>query len=281
MKPILEKVDVSDQEGIHAFMYDRPSFEQPWHFHPEYELTLIIESSGIRYVGNNISNYSKGDLVLLGSNLPHCWKNDDDSSSQCRSLVIQWKKEMISDLPIFEEIRTLLKNSQRGLFIQSDKKEQITSFMSEVIQNRHINRYLNFVTLLDFLIQNATFSPIAGHSYSYDLSNVTTLRLEQVQAFVEKNFKEKIKLIDVANQLNMSEQSFSRFFSKTMNKPFFEFLNEYRVNIASRLIFETDLQMSEIAYKCGYESLPFFYKKFKQFKGYTPLEFRKLYQKIN
>ncbi|MFY0689912.1 MAG: AraC family transcriptional regulator [Cyclobacteriaceae bacterium] len=279
MKAILEKVKQTE-EGIHAFIYQQDSFEHPWHFHPEYELTLILQSSGIRYVGNNISDFQEGDLVLLGSNLPHCWKNADDHRDKSRSLVIQWQKETIGDLPVFRRIHHLLNKSQRGLYFHPNNRNTISNLMHQVEHENGMDRYLKFIELMDYLSQYADYELIAGASYSYDMSSDTTDRLNRVQLFVKNKFKEKIKLSEIASELSMSEQAFSRFFSKTMNKPFFEFVNEYRVNIASRHILETDLQMAEIAYKCGYESLPFFYKQFKKFKGYTPLEFRKMYRSI-
>lgn len=278
MKAILEKIDVSESIGIHAFVYEKKHFDMPLHVHPEFELTLILEGSGIRYVGNDVSDFEPGDMVLLGSNLPHCWK-DTGNPVRSKSLVIQWRKEVLHDLPIFEQIHALLEKSQRGLHIK-DQKATFSNLMQELIIKKGLKQYLLLIELLEHIAKMGDHLPIAGPSYSYDATDKTTTRLESIQSYVKDHFKEKIMLVNVANELNMSEQAFSRFFSKTMKKPFFVFLNEYRVNRASRLIFETDMQMSEIAYKCGYDSLPFFYKQFKKFKGYTPLEFRKMYKKI-
>nr|WP_010925638.1 AraC family transcriptional regulator [Microscilla sp. PRE1]AAK62846.1 MS124, putative transcriptional activator [Microscilla sp. PRE1] len=277
MKPVLEKVNLKELETVHAFIYSKPTFESPWHFHPEYELTLILKGSGIRYVGDDISDFKEGDLVMLGSNLPHCWKNDQEHTGESKSLVIQWPEKTIGDLPLFNGIKTLMTKSQRGLRLGAEILNRTSNLMYKVLESSGIQRYLRLIELLDHLAEQAEHNFITGASYSYDLSSSTTNRLDTVQTFVKNRYKGKIRLSDVADELNMSEQAFSRFFSKTMNKPFFLFLNEYRVNIASRMILETDLQMAEIAYKCGYDSLPFFYKQFKKLKGYTPLDFRKMY----
>lgn len=279
MKPILEKIEATNEEGIHAFIFEDSHFDMPWHFHPEHELTLILESSGIRYVGNNISDFEPGDLVLLSGNLPHCWKNEKEHSGKSKSLVIQWRQDVLHDLPMFEPILALLTKAERGLKFNKDSCAKEIELMYRVVETKGVQRYLVLIELLHSMANKNEYVWIAGSSYSYDLSTTTTTRLERVQSFVHHHFHEKIKLSEVAAHLHMNEQAFSRFFSKTMKKPFFLFLNEYRVNRASRLIFETDLQMSEIAYECGYESLPFFYKQFKKFKGYTPLEFRKMYKK--
>ncbi len=280
MNPVLERIEPSEQNALHAFLFSDDTFDAPWHFHPEYELTLILESSGIRYVGNNISDFKEGDLVMLGSNLPHCWKNSEDHQGISRSLVIQWKADIIHSIPIFDKIHALMLKSMRGLLINVNLRIEVRDKMYQVLESNGTTQYIRFIELLSVLANKGNHITIAGPSYSYDHKTLTTDRLEQVQSYVKDHYKEKIKLSDVSDLLSMSEQSFSRFFSKTMNKPFFEFLNQYRVNIASRQILETDKQMTEIAYKCGYDSLPFFYKQFKKFKRYTPLEFRKMYRSL-
>lgn len=278
MEPKFERIELADQH-INAFVFESESFERPWHFHPEFELTLILESSGIRYVGNNISDFEPMDLVLIGGNLPHCWKNDEEHSGKAKSLVIHWRSEIIHDITLLDPIRKLLQEAHRGLFINPQYRPLISKNMYKILESEGVLRYVRLLELLDIIASKVSYELIAGPSYSYDMSGDTTKRLELVQLYVNRHFKEKIKLASVADHLNMSEQSFSRFFSKTMGKPFFSFLNEYRVNIASRMILETDMQMTEVAYKCGYESLPFFYKQFKKVKGYTPLEFRRMYLK--
>lgn len=279
MKAVLEPVSITDQQSIRAFCYSHSYFEAPWHFHPECELTYIEKSSGIRYIGNQISDFKEGDLVVIGSNMPHCWKNGEDHLGVSESLVIQWRQELLGDLPFFSRIHEMMNKAQRGLCIHEDDRPQVVKMMYEVVSSTGIHQYLKFVEMLDHITSHTKYDFIAEASYSYHGTLETTNRLETVQSYVKEHYKEKIKLAEIADQLSMSEQSFSRFFSKTMEKPFFVFLNEYRVNVSSNLILETDLQMAEIAYRCGYESLPFFYKQFKKFRGYTPLEFRKKYRK--
>jgi AraC-like DNA-binding protein len=103
--------------------------------------------------------------------------------------------------------------------------------------------------------------------------------MSTVHDFISKNYIHKVHLKEVAYLVNMSEQSFSRFFSKMMGRPFFTFLNEYRINIAVRMLLDGDNSVSEIAYSCGYESLPFFHKQFNKYRGGTPLVFRKNHHK--
>ncbi|MEQ6120928.1 AraC family transcriptional regulator [Reichenbachiella sp. MALMAid0571] len=277
MQPIYEKIPLSIESSIRIFLFDKPEFDGHWHFHPECELTCILESTGIRYVGNHIADFQKGDLVLLGSNLPHCWKNINGFKGVARCLVLQWDQSIIGKSVEFEAINKMIDQACRGLKFDTGTTIQIESMMLEMLNTSPINRYVLLIKLLDKLTRKKEVVMLAGDSYFCDLSNQTEDRLKRVQTHVKDNYNKRIRLSDIATVTNMNEQAFSRFFSKTMQKPFFVFLNEYRVNVASRLLLETDKQVAEIGFYCGYETLPFFYKQFKKFKGYSPLGFRKMY----
>ncbi|KXX66568.1 AraC family transcriptional regulator [Flammeovirga sp. SJP92] len=280
MKAFFEKVVTQDSSNIRAFKYSQKEFNTPWHVHPEYELTFILNSVGNRYVGNNISGYQPGELVLLGPNLPHCWKNDIDERENAESLVIQWPKEVVNNILEFDEIKSLFKNINRGILFHYPSSFDIKAKMQVVIESNGLERYLNLIALLKEMNRLEKREYLAGASYAYEESTALNDRIEKVQNFIAENYDRKIRLSEIAQELNMTEQSFSRFFSKAMQRPFFVFLNEYRINRVSRLLLETDMQVAEIGYRCGYESLPFFYQQFKKFKNYSPLEFRKLYKKI-
>ena len=89
MKAQFEKIVTSVDSSFHAFLYENENFDAPWHFHPEYELTYIVKGKGMRYVGNSVQKFEEGDFVLLGSNLPHCWKNQHQYKGTVKSLVFQ------------------------------------------------------------------------------------------------------------------------------------------------------------------------------------------------
>lgn len=277
MEAIFEKVDLSNERSIRAFLFNQPKFDGHWHFHPEYELTYIKRGTGIRYVGNNVTDFESGDLVLLGPHLPHCWRNLDEYKGVAQSIVIQWTPGLFEDIPELKAIHKMMGMAGRGIKFNTNDNLEVGNQMFGLIDMSPLDQYIGFLSLLSMLSRESNTKLLAGASYAYDLSDDTEDRLNKIQSYVKDNFRQKIKLSDLSSKVGMTDQTFSRFFSKTMQKPFFEFLNEYRVNIASRLLLETDKQVAEIGFNCGYESLPFFYKQFKKFKGNSPLGFRKLY----
>ena len=277
MKAIFQKVDVPSESSITAFAFQKESFDVPWHFHPEYELIYIKSSSGIRYVGHHVEDFHPGELLLLGSNLPHCWKNTEVTQEGAQSLVVQWRPGLIGELPEFANIRHLLSRSIGGIKFSREVASTSLPVLEEMLGASSLNVYILLLKILALLTESKSTEILNTNSYKFDLSLETSKRLERIQQYVQDHYNQKISLAQVAAQVNMTEQSFSRFFSKTMNRPFFQFLNEYRVNMASKLLVDTDKQVTEIAYACGYDTLPFFFKQFKRFKGRSPLAFRKLF----
>ena len=113
LKAQFEKVSPSIDSSLHAFVYENNNFDAPWHFHPEYELTYIVKGEGIRYVGNNVEKFEAGDFVLLGSNLPHCWKDSVQNKGAVKSIIFQWNDAILGKDWIekneFQSIKELLK----------------------------------------------------------------------------------------------------------------------------------------------------------------------------
>jgi len=274
LKPVLEKIDLSQQQSIVAFRHEKKNFETPWHFHPQHELTYIEESVGTKFVGNYVGAYEAGELVLLRSNLPHCWKNQVRENRKARSIVVQWNKGVFARVPELESIFAMLKVASRGIIF--DKKDTI-KLIPLIKKLPDFGDSSLYVKLLDLLLQLSKFSyqTLSEASFKDDLPDEYNSRMSKIHDFVEVAYPRKIYLKEVANLVNMTEQSFARFFKKMMGRPFFVFLNEYRINMASRMLIDTDWSVAEIGFKCGYESMPFFYKQFGKHKKISPSKYRK------
>ena len=129
MKAFYEKILPLDSSSFHVYSYEKEEFDSPWHYHPEYELTYILSSKGVRYVGNHFENFMEGDLVLLGPNLPHCWKNSGKQTVKASAVVIQWKDDLLGKDWLkkneFESIHKLLQASGMGIKFGSELAKQL------------------------------------------------------------------------------------------------------------------------------------------------------------
>lgn len=259
-----------------AFCYAKKTFETPWHFHPQHELTYIEESFGTKFIGDYLGSYEPGELVLLKSNLPHCWKNNARQDGECKSIVVQWNSGVFAKVPELSPVFEMLKTASKGIIFE---KNETAALMQKIRNFPQLKGYDLYLQLLKVLValSKYTHRTLSEASFLDDIPSSYSSRIAKVHDFVEVNFDRKIYLREIAGATSMSEQSFSRFFTKMMGRSFFVFLNEYRIKQVCRQLLDSSKQVSEIAYVCGYENLPFFYRQFKKFMGCQPMEYRKKY----
>lgn len=276
MEPVLEQIGLEGGQSILAFNYSSQSFDTPWHFHPQHELTYIDGSVGTKFIGDYVGPYEAGELVLIRSNLPHCWKNHLQEGVHAESTVIQWNKGIFTKIPELGPVFTMIRAAARGLIFDKRATELVIPWVKRLPDLSGSELY---VALLDVMVKlsNCSYQSLSEARFEDDLPAEFSSRMAKIHEFVEARYAQKIYLRELAELVNMSEQSFSRFFSKMMGRPFFTFLNEYRINMAARMLIDTDWPVAQIAYACGYDSLPFFFKQFQKFKETSPLKFRERY----
>lgn len=284
MKALFEKI-TSQQSSLHSILYENKNFDSPWHFHPEYELTYILKGKGIRYVGNSIQKFEEGDFVLLGKNLPHCWKNTEVSKEPVKSIVFQWHDHFLGEntfeKPEFYAINNLLKKASKGILFKKKDAVLCLNILLEIIEKPKLDKLLSFLYLLENLAKIKDYEVLTSEGFSPNLNTKVNYRIDKVHDFVKDNYDKKIKLEEVSHLVSMSNEAFCRFFKKSLNKSFFTFVNEYRINLACKMLLETNMQVGQIAFDCGYESLPFFYRQFQKFMKCSPRTFKKTYASIN
>ena len=276
MKAILE--DIKTNQGtssFHAFRYQVPYFQFKWHYHPEFELTYIVKGNGYRIVGNSYESFSDGDLVLLGSNLPHTWSGKADGDVNSDAIVIQFSSEFISPFLEFNEsllIKKMLENSFRGINFKYD--EQLISKIIELNETNGVNRILKLITILDILSKKQ-FKLIAPNTFHNVVSKKSEVRINKVCLFIQNNFQNKIYLKEVAELIYLTESNFCKFFKKATGKTYSDYLNELRINEACRLLVQTEKSINQISFECGFESLSYINRVFLSKKEMTPSKYRK------
>jgi AraC-like DNA-binding protein len=276
MKAVFE--DIPSKKGAASFYSTRisvPSFEFKWHYHPEYELTYIVRGSGYRIVGNSHEHFSAGDLVLLGSNLPHTWWGKQEDGSPSEAVVIQFSNAFIEPFLQLQEsqsIKELLAKASRGL--RWDKEEMLFHSIEELGNQAEFNRILSLLSILQTLSQKES-TQLASDSYQNVLSKKFESRINKVCSYLQLHFSESISLKQVADLVYMSESNFCKFFKKATSTTFSDYLNELRINEACHLLLSTEDNISKIAHDSGFESLSYFNRVFLKKMKLTPSVFRR------
>jgi len=289
MKASYIKIAAEKQSQFYCSYLDLPQFDHPWHFHPEMELTLILESSGIRYVGDNTARFKAGDLILLGPNVPHLWQNsktDEDSTSRSRALVLQIQPDFLSSvfksMHGLEPLIELFKNAERGVSFSSNTSKSMTPLFREIYEKTGLKKWAAVFRLLAELSEIKDYKLLASTGYVPQITNQDFDLMNQIFKYVKDNIDSKITLQEMADLAYLTKHSFCRFFKQKTGKSFFTFLNEYRINHAKRLLLESEhLSVNEVALKSGFPSVQHFNSKFKELnEGLTPTKFLKNHREV-
>ncbi|MBK9356406.1 MAG: helix-turn-helix domain-containing protein [Bacteroidales bacterium] len=262
------------------------AFEFFWHYHPEIELTYILKGTGERIVGDHTGSFSAGDLVLVGSNLPHTWTSTGSALNpdSCKAIVVQFRSEMFDfrqgGFPEFENIRNLIVLSQRGIRFSPAIAAEAGRQMMLLQHKQGLPWLAGFWTLLDFLGHSDDFILLSSVGYSPSLKRLNQDRIAKVFQFMGQNFKSEIRLRKVAEMVCMTETSFSRFFRKNTGMTFNDYLNELRLSHACRLLVDhPEKSIAEAGWESGFRSSTHFNRMFLSRKGISPSAFKKCYKK--
>ncbi|HEY2347951.1 MAG TPA: AraC family transcriptional regulator [Puia sp.] len=285
MKPVLEYLPREEEESFVVKFFDYDYYPTPWHYHPEYELVLVTESTGKRFIGDNIKSFGPGDLALIGPNLPHLYRNDSSyydprAGLRAKSIVVHFLAGSIGEdflaLPACRKIRALLSKSAMGLDIKGKTNTIVARKMFELLELRGFARLMKLIDILNTLAETREKKNIS-HQLIKGENEKESERLNKVFDYVTKNFLSDISIREVAALVYMAENSFSRYFSQRTRKTFSGFVNEIRLSHASKLLVDTENSVSDICFGSGYNNLSNFNRQFKEMYGLSPLAYRKQY----
>lgn len=249
-----------------------------WHYHPEVELIFVCKGSGKRQIGSNISYFSDGDLVLIGSNLPHCGLTNENTNNDYE-MVIQFKPDFLGEniweTPEMQRISTLLEKSKAGIVFNENIKRTVGKKIADMHEMSSLNKLLNFLEILDELATTQDYRILNAGKYYLQTQVEDNERINHIFNYVKDHFKEQITLEEIADLANMKVPSFCRYFKKITNKTFTQFVNEYRITHSLKLLAEQPLSITEVCFESGFNNFSYFNKTFKEYIKKSPSQYRK------
>jgi AraC-like DNA-binding protein len=282
MKPVFLKVSNSLETSIDIRHEIAPYFKNPWHFHPELELTLILESSGTHFIGNSISAFYKNELTLTGPNLPHFWRCDpiyyQKGHLKAEAIIVRFSECFLGKgfffLPEMHHVNNLFKISRRGLKIFGDTKERTAQIMGDMMQMDGAGRIIALLQILNLLASSSEYKTLSsiGFAQTYETSDIE--RINDVYTYLMENFTHPIELKDAASVANMNPAAFCRYFKTKTGKTFTQFLQEFRIGHACKILIEGKFNVSQVCYESGFQNQSYFIKQFKKITQQTPLQYQ-------
>lgn len=279
-KPSFEKVDPSfgSSFSFKSFNQEHQNRNHTfWHYHPEIELVYVNGGSGKRQIGSHISYYQHGDLILIGSNLPHCGFTDSLTDND-KETVIQFSPDFLGknfwELPEMRNIKVLLERAKKGIVFQGEDKTLIGEKIEALSSLTNYKRLLGLLDVLNMLENAKDFTLLNAEGFVLDTELEDNNRINVIFNFVKNEFKRNITLEEIANLVSLTVPAFCRYFKKTTGKTFVQFVNEYRLVHAAKLLHQKQISITDVCFESGYNNFSHFNKQFKKFTGKSPSVYR-------
>jgi AraC-like DNA-binding protein len=283
MKPQLLKVNTGHLGSFSARKDTRPNVNNRWHYHQEVELIMINEGKGMQFIGDNMRQFEAGDVILIGSNLPHYWRFDMDEIKTTRkqvtyATVIHFLENLWGDrflnIPETHVIKRVLEKSRQGILIKGKEASHVGHFIEKVYQSNGLEKLIALMESLSALSECKHQTLLSSPGFRYNYSDSENQRVHSIYEYTLQNFENKISLREIAAVADLVTNSFCRYFRSRTGKTYSQFLTEVRVGHACKLLIEDKLSIKQISYASGFKNFSCFHKKFKSITGKTPLQYQ-------
>lgn len=283
MRPQLLKISKGPGHSF-SVRQDLYPINNRWHYHGEVELIHLKKGEGTQFVGDNISRFKSGDVIIVGSNLPHYWRFDDiyyeeDSKVKADVRVAHFQEkfwgEQFLDLPENLSIRNALEKSKRGIRISGKTKQLVADILESLMKAEGHHRVVLLMEALSAIGTCSNLTYLSSIGFKQDLVEAENDRINTIYDYSIRNFRNKIQLEEIAAMANISPNSFCRYFKSRTRKTFSQFLIELRVGHACKLLIENNLSIKQICYESGFNNFTSFHKYFKMITGKSPLTYQK------
>jgi len=284
------KYKSEDKEYNQSFYLRRenvPYHEGNWHYHEEFELIYIIRGEGVRIVGDSLSNFRATQLVLVGSWLPHLWKNVESNQNDetVDIIIIKFSRfiggQEIFSIPEFYEISNLLNQSSRGLAFGEKTVKKVHKLLLNMSTSDGSDKIINLLLVLKLLSEVDDYKMLSSSEFTLPTSISGENRLSRIINFISNEYANQIALEDLAKEAAMTTSSLCRFFKSRTNKTIFQFINEFRIGKACQLLISGNQSVTEVCFNSGFNSLTTFNRVFKEYKRVTPSKYKEKYRELN
>jgi len=276
--PKIDTESFSFHEDYQKYFYDH------LHTHPEIQVTYIISSRGSRFIGTSIDCFKPGEIYIVGSNIPHMFKNDPEYYEDSRpgfahSMSVFIRQDIFTNIfsktPELVKIMDLISLSSSGIKLSAKSTSVYHDLFFELNELKSFERFIKILNLLNTLANDPTLQPLTHFGLPPQTNSEKGDRLNKVIAYITQNYTHKITVEHIARIANLTSPAFCRYFKLHTRKSFVTFLNEFRIGMACKLLLEKEKNISEVCYQTGFNNISNFNRQFKAITGFTPSNYIK------
>ena len=283
MQPNLEKVPLTENRLYLFWVRSEPQFDFNWHFHPEYELTLISRGRGTRVVGDRVEAYREGDLVLVGPDLPHTWSSAPSSgprrgAARHEAFVLQCSPRLFCDpwlrQPDMARLAALFDRARWGLRFKGRARDEAEPLFRASYHEQGIRRFIRMLEVFDVLAGAKDAEVLSAGPASGSASRWHAAGMERIYRYIHEHALGPLGLEEVARRFSITPSTLHRRLKRATGRSLTELVNELRISHACGLLVHGDARIAEICYQCGYQNLSYFNRRFLESRGMTPRAYR-------
>ena len=279
-KPTFEKISPAMGSSFSTLQFLEPNQNtnaRSWHFHPEIELVYVKGGNGSRHIGNHMSYYQGGDLVLIGSMLPHSGFTDKNGGNESET-VIHFTEDFLGD-SFFEnvemhDIKLLLQRARSGVVFHGVSKNLIGQKVERLPTLFNFAKVIELLCILQDMAWAEEYSILNADGYSFETSDFNQERVNDIYNYVRLEYHRHISLEEISSVANMTIPAFCRYFKKLSGKTFTQFVNEYRIVQSCKLLIEQSISISDVCFESGFNNFSHFSRLFKKATGMNPSQYR-------
>ena len=260
----------------------------PIHWHEEIEFTIINQGTGEYKIDLIPYTLEKGDLVLIKPFSLHSIYQVNNKNMHWNTMVfnLNMLNSAVTDGCLIKYFAPILNNEhQLPLIIKKNSKgyDELFNTVTKIFDCYSLKGIAFEIELKSLLYH------FFGLLYKYDLivknksvslSSDVTHKIKIILNYIKENYMHDISIKDICSICNFSEYHFMRFFKKYIGMTCIEYINTYRLEIASKLLDTTDNSVMDISFEVGFNNVSYFNKLFKSKYKFTPREFREINQNL-
>ena len=271
-------------ESIRVITIDETYSGCSWHFHSELQLCYVIRGSGQRMIGDRLCEIEAGEVVLLGSNLPHVWRYDSTTAGDIEAVVVHFDAAVLGadwlQRPELRDVRLLLTRAGQGLQATGELQATLAERIISIGDSHGLSRMIGLLDILRVMSESREFNAICSTGYQPVAAQLDVERLRRACDFINEHAHEELTRDSVAEVVHMSSSGFSRFFKSHSGMTFQEYVADVRISRACQLLASSDLTITEISLRCGFTELSTFNRTFKRYRDTTPSKYRALVNSV-
>ncbi len=256
--------------------------EFPWHWHPEIELTLVMEGEIIYQANDSLYHLKAGEGLFCNTNVLH--SGHGNGSADCSYLSVTFHPRLLygysSSVMQTKYMNHILKSPSLASIHLVSEKDWQRRILEGIEKIRLLNRQHPAseelkIQIVLLQIWQELYEHVEISETGFAENGRDTERIRRIMEYIQAHYAEKITLEELAEQIHLCRSESCRLFKRYMKESMFDYLLDYRIERSLELLRRPELDVTQIAGQTGFTSPGYFSKIFKRKMGCTPLEYRK------